>query len=223
MSDETRREGAPLDLQADGRTDGQSTVSVHLSISDAAARLDTTPRNVRRWIAEGRLDAEPDPKGGRGRVVTLESVRALEVERDAEKSAVRTDGRTDTRTKAAVRPPVHEEKSDSEPLEGGRGELVEQLRGEVDFLRARNAELNAIVMQQARALSSFGAGREIAALDQAPGAAERAEMPGEQRKTPEPTETMPRPPARATAPFPARKEARPLWQVILGIRPKENR
>jgi hypothetical protein len=211
---------ATPESQADGRTSGQSAVSVHLSISDAAARLDTTPRNVRRWIAEGRLDAEPDPKGGRGRVVSLESVRAWEVERDAEKQATRTSGRTDTRTNPAVRPPVHEEKSDFETLSGGRGELVEQLRGEVDFLRARNAELNAIVMQQARALSSFGAGREIAALDEAPGAAERSEMPEKQRKTPEPTETPARPLARKIGAFPSRKEARPLWQVVLGIRPK---
>jgi hypothetical protein len=156
-------------------------------------------------------------------VVSLESVSALEVERDAEKDAARTSGRTDKRTNPAVRPSVHEAENKAPSLGKGeeKGELVEQLRGEVEFLRARNAELNAIVMQQARALSSFGTGREVAALD-APGPEKRAEMDAEQRETPEPTGSPARPSEREERAFPAKieREARPLWMVILGIRPK---
>lgn len=212
--------GAPLDGHADGRTSGQDAGRVHLSISDAAARLETTPRNVRRWIAEGRLDAEPDPNS-RGRVVSLESVRALEVERDAEKNATRTSGRTDKGTSAAVRPSVHAEKET--PSNGGgeeKGELVEQLRGEVEFLRARNAELNAIVMQQARALSAFGVGREVAALDQAPAPEKARETGEEQPEKPEPSEPPAPPSERAKGAVPGKSEPRPLWMVVLGIRPK---
>ena len=79
-----------------GQADGHKTASVRLSVSEAAARLDSTPRSVRRWIGEGRLDAEPDPNG-RGRLVSLESVEHLKSERDAETEATRTSGRTDTR------------------------------------------------------------------------------------------------------------------------------
>ncbi len=127
--------------QVDGRTDGQGQPST-LSIDAAATRLDTTARNVRRYIAERKLAAIPDPNG-RGRVVLLSSVEAWEAEAKAE--AKRTDGRTDTRTQNNDRPPVHEDLA---------AQLLDQLRSENEFLRARNAELNAVVMQQARALES---------------------------------------------------------------------
>ena len=198
-----------------GQADGHKTASVRLSVSEAAARLDSTPRSVRRWIGEGRLDAEPDPNG-RGRLVSLESVEHLKSERDAETEATRTSGRTDTRTQNPVRPAVREPGDESEinlSPGRGRGEMIEQLRSEVEFLRARNAELNAVIMQQARALSSLGSARELESVP------EPIEKPGERRETPERTETPARPPERREKRFPTK--ARPLWQVILGIRPKE--
>ncbi len=141
-------------------------MSVHLSVDEVAALLITTPRNVRRFIADGTLPAMPNPSGARGRVVPSEAVHALKEKRETDKG---TDGQADTKR---VRPPVRERFVD----EG----LVEHLRGEVEFLRARNAELNAVVMQQARALATQTVERPaIEAASQSVGSAQNRTDSGE--------------------------------------------
>jgi hypothetical protein len=170
----------------DGQRKGQPTTSVHLSIDETALLFETTPRNVRRWIAERKLEAIEDPKGGRARVIAYEAAQAFKQSRETQNHNKASSGRTDTRTTHNVQPSVH---SDA---------MIEQLRGEVEFLRARNAELNAVVMQQARALAKQSA--ETPAIE----AASSAQQPTSQPQ----------------APRPQPKEPRPLWAVILGVRPK---
>jgi hypothetical protein len=172
----------------DGQTIGQLKASVHLSINETALLFETTPRNVRRWIAERKLEAVQDPKGGRARVIPYEAAQAFKQSRDAQTHTKASSGRTDTRTTHNVQPTVH---SDA---------MIDQLRGEVEFLRARNAELNAVVMQQARALAKQSA--ETPAIE---AAASSAHQPTYQ------------PQAQRTQ---TKREPRPLWAVILGIRPK---
>jgi excisionase family DNA binding protein len=211
----------PESGQADGRTNAQDALTVHLSIDEAAVLLDTTPRNVRRWIAEGKLEGFKDPKGGRGRVVSAASAQMLLEERNSEpgdeKTAQRTDGRTDKGEKSNVRPSVHDGESTA---------LIEQLRGEVEFLRARNAELNAVMMQQARALEASAEAMEKRPALPAPVSVEglavgRAETPLNVPKSPAPASETSRERKAPTNPLKAKRRPRPFWMVLLGIRTKD--
>jgi hypothetical protein len=78
-------------------------------------------------------------------------------------------------------------------------------REEVEFLRARLAELNAVVMQTARALPQP---QERAAIEAAPVTTSQT-----------PRETA-RPPERQTPQTSPKRAPRPLWALLLGIRSK---
>jgi hypothetical protein len=211
--------------QADTRTDGQpnaadgpaamSAESVTnekaVTVTQAADILRTTPRNVRRWIAQNKLKAIPNPDGP-GRLILMSAVRDFQDTRNQEPldqaDNRRTNARTDTRTSGDVRPP-------SDPT---AAQLLEQMRSEIEHLRARTAEQNAIIMQQARALADTQAKLSAAEseLRQLPPAGNMDQEPHPEPLTPSAAHS-PTGPVNA-AEMPLKREPRPLWKVILGIR-----
>jgi hypothetical protein len=142
-----------------------------VSPSVAAEQLGVSVRTVQRRLRSG--DLEFVERDGERFVVLPESATG-----DA---TARQNDATNDATSVAADVALLAEKD-------GR---IAELKEEVQFLRERNRELNAIVMRHAHALP-------------APQSAAMLEAP----------EPMP------TSPPPAQKPARPLWMVWLGWRPR---
>ncbi len=127
-----------------------------LTVSQAAARLKCSDKSIRRKIERGELEAHKvkTATGQEWRIKfgTVPDVQELDrpgLDRETDTDGQVTDsksGETDTLPDTPGQTDGHSD--------GHLPALVEHLQGEVEFLRARNAELNAVVMQQARALES---------------------------------------------------------------------
>lgn len=224
------------DLEEEQLKDGRGASGEWLTVKETAERLQVSERTIKRRLASGEWETrfEPLKSGGRKRLLKLpargpneeaksDSARDGErdtgpntpkLESDTEGARVGTsDSARDTSEKATSGPNVaalvaerDAAKAEAERLRNER----DREREEVLFLRARVAELNAIVMQTARALPSQEQGRP--AIEAAPVSSPIA--PGQ-------TPTAPAPPPERPAPQRSEKRpARPLWALILGIRPK---
>jgi DNA-directed RNA polymerase specialized sigma24 family protein len=211
-----------------------------LSLEDAAARLQVSERTVKRRLKAQEWPSryEALPGGGRRRLLLLppggtsagdkrdngtgakrDSVRDTEdTSPSASSSPIGTgDSASDTRGSDArdVRdtgasdtqgPSVEELVRERDTARAEVERLTaerDREREEVLFLRARNAELNAMVMQTARALPS----QESAMATERPAIEATASTS-----------------VAAPGPIPAAPKAplkpRPLWAVLLGIRPR---
>jgi hypothetical protein len=199
-----------------------------LTVSQLAPRLQISERTIKRRVASGEWESrfEALPSGGRKLLLWLPS-QAPEPSARATSDSERDTGR-DTSAKAGsvasdkARPAgtdATSDKRDSERDTSGPkvSELqaqIKRLQGERDrereevlFLRARVAELNAVVMQTARAIPNQA--QERAVID----ALLQPQGQGAQTSQTEP------PRGKETAPK-ERREPRPLWALLLGIRPK---
>ena len=234
--------------QADksGRTDGQERDLSTLSVDETAALLSTTARNVRRYIAEGKLPAIQSPSG-RGRLIPKHE--ALLFQRDRTDKAPQVDGRTKPEWTKRTSSKRTDKEADGQADKAQRRDVSTGLlstlesdksaqilaltaqrdaaqaeaaqlrkerdreREEVEFLRARVAELNAVVMQTARAIPSQTKERPI--IETAPFVTPSAPV-----APANPPGNAPNPQSQEQKRRGHRREARPLWAVILGIRPK---
>jgi cell division protein FtsN len=224
------------DLEEEQLKDGRGASGEWLTVKETAERLQVSERTIKRRLASGEWETrfEPLQSGGRKRLLKLPAQRpneeaksdsARDGERDTGPSASKlesdtkgarvgtSDSARDTSEKATSGPNVAAlvaerdiAKAEVERLRNER----DREREEVLFLRARVAELNAIVMQTARALPSQT--QERPAIEAAPVSSpvapgQTSDAPAQPRERPAPQTSEKRP-------------ARPLWALILGIRPK---
>jgi excisionase family DNA binding protein len=231
-------------LEEEQLQDGSSAPSGEwLTVSQAAALLQVSERTIRRRCESGKISGRlASLETGRAWLIDGQRLpKGLGLTTSGQAAATTADG-ADTsghgadvlrpqkgpevsQAAATVRPPLNPPSTPSAKLtddmgasgearggeDGERDTLLAHLQGEVEFLRARNAELNAVVMQQARALASSTQERPVLEIQAAP--------ESEIKPSRGPVETA-RPPMPTAPPTAPKREPRPLWAVILGIRPK---
>ncbi len=96
----------------------QGSIVNRISIGQAAKHYDVSRRTLERWIHDGRLDAIPDPKDGRQRLVESEAVERLVAMMP--KHHARQEGAPtgdDTRQGFGDQPPTAEDSLESQYLQ----------------------------------------------------------------------------------------------------------